>query len=134
MKHAVVLLLAIFVGRRLLVAQNNTVELPTPPEVRPPFVLSAVNDAVTGKPSFSFDGREVPPVMRTAPGEQIRLEYLNQMSTSSQETCVDGRCTNMTNLHFHGLHVSPNSPQDDVITMMAMPGGWVDSRSKCNIS
>jgi suppressor of ftsI len=28
----------------------------------------------------------------------------------------------MTNLHFHGLHVSPNSPQDDVITMMAMPG------------
>jgi FtsP/CotA-like multicopper oxidase with cupredoxin domain len=29
---------------------------------------------------------------------------------------------NMTNLHFHGLHVSPNAPQDDVITMMAMPG------------
>jgi FtsP/CotA-like multicopper oxidase with cupredoxin domain len=29
----------------------------------------------------------------------------------------------MTNLHFHGLHVSPNAPQDDVITMMAMPGG-----------
>ena len=28
----------------------------------------------------------------------------------------------MTNLHFHGLHVSPDSPQDDVITMMAMPG------------
>jgi hypothetical protein len=29
---------------------------------------------------------------------------------------------NMTNLHFHGLHVSPNAPQDDVLTMMAMPG------------
>ena len=29
---------------------------------------------------------------------------------------------NMTNLHFHGLHVSPNSPQDDVISMLAMPG------------
>jgi FtsP/CotA-like multicopper oxidase with cupredoxin domain len=29
---------------------------------------------------------------------------------------------NMTNLHFHGMHVSPNAPQDDVITMMAMPG------------
>lgn len=28
----------------------------------------------------------------------------------------------MTNLHFHGLHVSPNAPQDDVISMMAMPG------------
>jgi suppressor of ftsI len=29
---------------------------------------------------------------------------------------------NMTNLHFHGLHVSPNAPQDDVLSMMAMPG------------
>jgi FtsP/CotA-like multicopper oxidase with cupredoxin domain len=29
---------------------------------------------------------------------------------------------NMTNLHSHGLHVSPNAPQDDVITMMALPG------------
>jgi FtsP/CotA-like multicopper oxidase with cupredoxin domain len=29
---------------------------------------------------------------------------------------------NMTNLHFHGLHVSPVSPQDDVISMMANPG------------
>ena len=29
---------------------------------------------------------------------------------------------NMTNLHFHGLHVSPDAPQDDVITMMTMPG------------
>jgi FtsP/CotA-like multicopper oxidase with cupredoxin domain len=29
---------------------------------------------------------------------------------------------NMTNLHFHGLHVSPNRPQDDVLTMMAAPG------------
>jgi FtsP/CotA-like multicopper oxidase with cupredoxin domain len=29
---------------------------------------------------------------------------------------------NMTNLHFHGLHVSPDAPQDDVLTMMAMPG------------
>jgi FtsP/CotA-like multicopper oxidase with cupredoxin domain len=29
---------------------------------------------------------------------------------------------NMTNLHFHGLHVSPDAPQDDVIPMQAMPG------------
>ena len=29
---------------------------------------------------------------------------------------------NMTNLHFHGLHVSPNAPGDDVLTMIAMPG------------
>jgi FtsP/CotA-like multicopper oxidase with cupredoxin domain len=28
----------------------------------------------------------------------------------------------MTNLHFHGLTVSPNTPQDDVLGMLAMPG------------
>ena len=31
-------------------------------------------------------------------------------------------CMDMTNLHFHGLTVSPNAPQDDVLGMMAMPG------------
>src|ERR1700693_3060697 len=28
----------------------------------------------------------------------------------------------MTNLHFHGLSVSPDAPQDDVLTMLAKPG------------
>ena len=28
----------------------------------------------------------------------------------------------MTNLHFHGLNVSPDAPQDDVLTMLARPG------------
>ena len=50
------------------------------------------------------------------------MEYINQMSTHSREVCVDGPCMNMTNLHFHGLHVSPDAPGDDVLTMMAMPG------------
>jgi suppressor of ftsI len=93
-----------------------------PPSVRSPLVLKAINDPQTGKAAFSFDGREVPPVIRTRPGEDIRLTYVNEMSTHSQEDCVDAPCMNMTNLHFHGLHVSPNAPQDDVITMMAMPG------------
>ena len=97
-------------------------QLPTPPVARSPFVLEAVTDPATGKSAFSFAGKEVPPVIRAAPGEQIRLEYRNRMSTTSQEMCVYGRCQNMTNLHFHGLHVSPDAPQDDVISMMAMPG------------
>jgi FtsP/CotA-like multicopper oxidase with cupredoxin domain len=28
----------------------------------------------------------------------------------------------MTNLHFHGLAVSPDTPQDDVLGMLALPG------------
>jgi len=60
--------------------------------------------------------------VRAMPGGAIQLEYVNRMSTSSSELCVDGACMNMTNLHFHGLHVSPGAPGDDVLTMMAMPG------------
>ena len=96
--------------------------LPDPPEVRSPFVLLAVTDPKTGKSAFSFAGQEIPPVIRTLPGQDILLTYKNEMSTHSTERCIDGPCMNMTNLHFHGLHVSPNAPQDDVLTMMAMPG------------
>ena len=96
--------------------------LSNPPETRSPIVLTAINDPSTGKAAFSFGGREDPPVIRARPGEDIRLTYVNAMSTHSHETCVDGPCKNMTNLHFHGLHVSPDYPQDDIITMMAMPG------------
>jgi suppressor of ftsI len=96
--------------------------LSDPPEARSPIVLTAINNPDTGKTAFSFDGREDPPVIRVFPGEDIRLTYINGMSTDSHETCIDGPCMNMTNLHFHGLHVSPDAPQDNVIDMMAMPG------------
>jgi FtsP/CotA-like multicopper oxidase with cupredoxin domain len=96
--------------------------VPDLPEARSPFVLRAVNDPVTGKAAFSFAGKEVPPVIRARPGQDIRLTYRNDMSVHSEEHCIDGPCMNMTNLHFHGLHVSPAAPQDDVLTMMAMPG------------
>jgi FtsP/CotA-like multicopper oxidase with cupredoxin domain len=96
--------------------------LPDPQQVVTSIELKAINDPATGKGAFVFEGREVPPVVRAAPGGAIRLEYINQMSKSSSEVCVDGPCTNMTNLHFHGLHVSPDAPGDDVLTMMAMPG------------
>jgi hypothetical protein len=91
--------------------------LPELPQVVSPFELQAINDRATGKGAFVFEGYEVPPVVRAMPGGAIRLEYVNQMSTSFSELCV--ACMNMTNLHFHGLHVSPCAPGDDVLTMMA---------------
>jgi suppressor of ftsI len=96
--------------------------LPDPPQVVNSFELQAINDPATGKGAFLFEGHEVPPVVRAVPGGVIQLEYANQMSRNSSEVCVDGPCMNMTNLHFHGLHVSPDAPGDDVLTMMAMPG------------
>ena len=96
--------------------------LSNPPEALSPIDLTAINDPGTGKAAFLFKGREDPPVIRATPGEDIRISYLNAMAMDSHEKCIDGPCMNMTNLHFHGLHVSPDAPQDDVISMMAMPG------------
>jgi suppressor of ftsI len=109
-------------GASSAITASKPVLVSDPPEARSPVSLKAINDPHTGKAAFSFNGREDPPVIRANPGEDIHLTYTNAMSTHSHEHCVDGPCMNMTNLHFHGLHVSPDAPQDDVITMMAMPG------------
>jgi suppressor of ftsI len=103
-------------------AGDTAVLVANPPAARSPLTLLAINDSQTGLASFQFDGHEDPPAIFTAPGATLRITYENAMSMHSQELCVDGPCTNMSNLHFHGLHVSPDSPQDDVITMMTMPG------------
>jgi len=93
-----------------------------PPEAHSPVTLLAVSDRESGRMAFAFAGKEQAPVLRALPGESIRITYTNAMAPTSTEKCATGPCMNMTNLHFHGLHVSPNAPQDDVITMIAMPG------------
>jgi suppressor of ftsI len=107
-------------GTRSLVAQNVT--LPELPQVSGPFTLSAVTDSVSGKSQFRYNSNDVPPTMRVRPGQDIRVEYVNSLSPVSKERCVMMPCSNRSNLHFHGLHVSPESPQDDVLTMSAAPG------------
>jgi FtsP/CotA-like multicopper oxidase with cupredoxin domain len=97
-----------------------------PPEVRGPFTLMATYDSGDRHNAFAYNGNTVPPVIRVLPGGVIKLHYVNNLPIQSDEMCATGRCTNMTNLHFHGLHVSPESPQDDVLTMMAMPGDALD--------
>jgi len=97
-----------------------------PPEVRGPFTLVATYDSAVGHNAFAYNGDIVPPVIRVMPGGVIKLHYVNNLPFQSDEMCATSRCTNMTNLHFHGLHVSPQNPQDDVLTMMAMPGQALD--------
>jgi suppressor of ftsI len=96
--------------------------LPELPEATNPVRLTAVSDPVTGKSAFGYAGNDIPPVIRVQPGSTLTVEYTNHLAVQSKEKCLDLPCMNMTNLHFHGLHVSPNKPQDDVLTMMAMPG------------
>ncbi len=103
----------------------QTASLPEPPQVRGKnhvvsLTLHAVNE--NGRDTFAFDGGTVAPVIRASPGDVIRITYINDLPTKPPESCAITPCMDMTNLHFHGLAVSPDAPQDDVLTMMAMPG------------
>ena len=75
-----------------------------------------------GHDAFTFDGKASAPVIRVWPGDTLKIEYVNELPKIANEPCAIEPCHNMTNLHFHGLEVSPHAPQDDVLDMMAMPG------------
>jgi suppressor of ftsI len=96
--------------------------LPELPRATSPVTLVAASDPVTGKSEFRYQDKNIPPVIRGRPGSVLNVEYKNELATPSREDCVGHPCMQMTNLHFHGLHVSPNGPQDDVLDMMASPG------------
>jgi FtsP/CotA-like multicopper oxidase with cupredoxin domain len=96
------------------------------PAVRGPFTLTAMYDPAAGHNAFFYNGKTVPPLIRVTPGGVIKVHYVNNLPANSDERCALGPCMDMSNLHFHGLHVSPNSPQDDVLTMMSRPGESLD--------
>ena len=78
-----------------------------------------------GRDAFLFNGGDAPPVIRVAPGDTLKIHYVNALPVSAHPAMHTGPM-NMTNLHFHGLSVSPQRPQDDVVDMMAMPGEALD--------
>src|SRR3984885_14516128 len=120
--HMLLLIGAMFLPSR---GRAQTVLLPDSPQVRAKnhvvsLTLQAMNK--NGRDTFAFDGANVAPVIRASPGDVLKITYVNDLPAKSSETCAVNPCMDMTNLHFHGLSVSPNSPQDDVIGMMARPG------------
>ncbi len=103
----------------------QTLSLPEPPQVQAKnhvvsLTLHAVNE--NGRDAFAFDGETVAPVIRASAGDVLKIEYSNDLPIKSSESCAINPCMDMTNLHFHGLTVSPDAPQDDVLTMLAKPG------------
>jgi len=102
------------------IGQDRT--LPELPQANSPVTLAAASDRVTGKSEFRYRGNNIPPVIRVQPGTVLNMDYKNELAAHSKEECIGHPCMNMTNLHFHGLHVSPNAPQDDALDMMASPG------------
>jgi len=103
----------------------QTLSLPEPPQVQAKnhvvsLTLHAVNE--NGRDAFAFNGETVAPVIRASPGDVLKITYINDLPSKSTEKCAINACMDMTNLHFHGLSVSPDAPQDDVLTMLAKPG------------
>ncbi|MEY2498969.1 MAG: hypothetical protein QOD12_2525 [Verrucomicrobiota bacterium] len=110
------------IGLFAIAANGQDRSLPEPPQTISPVKLVAASDPVSGKSEFRYRGSNIPPVLRVRPGSTLNVEYKNELDAQSREDCAGHPCMNMTNLHFHGLHVSPNTPQDDVLSMMASPG------------
>jgi suppressor of ftsI len=108
---------------------DRSVPLPDEPVVRSRAGLASVTLTAArgpdGRDAFWFDGRHEAPAIRIAPGETLQIHYVNSLPPASKTAMPGGRM-NMTNLHFHGLSVSPERPQDDVLDMMAMPGEALD--------
>jgi FtsP/CotA-like multicopper oxidase with cupredoxin domain len=99
--------------------------LSNPPELRAKngtLSLTLHAAVANGKNAFYFNAQSDAPTLRLAPGDTLKIAYINDLPATPPEKCLAGPCMDMTNLHFHGLTISPDAPQDDVLTMMAMPG------------
>jgi suppressor of ftsI len=119
--------LPFFLGVTFLAALGGTQTLsfPEPPQVQVrnhvlSLTLHAVNE--NGRDAFAFNDETIAPVIRASPGDILKITYINDLPSKSPEKCAINPCMHMTNLHFHGLSVSPDAPQDDVLTMLAKPG------------
>jgi FtsP/CotA-like multicopper oxidase with cupredoxin domain len=72
----------------------------------------------SGTPEFVYNGSNVPPTLRLNPGDTLIVNYTNNLPAPPNGAGY----TNATNLHYHGLHVSPANGSDDEIDMLAQPG------------
>jgi FtsP/CotA-like multicopper oxidase with cupredoxin domain len=79
--------------------------------------LTAQPDA-NGNPLLTYNGSSNPPTLRLLPGDVLTVNLTNNLPTPPSGAGY----LNDTNLHFHGLHVSPNAPADDSIDLIALPG------------
>ena len=77
----------------------------------------------------AYDNTLIAPIIEAYPSQTVRISLNNNLPKEDVATCPlpNGRnhiipsCFNITNLHFHGLHVSPAGNSDNVLLEVA-PG------------
>jgi L-ascorbate oxidase len=71
------------------------------------------------------DGDFVAPTIRVKPGQTLKVRLDNRLPSCREEDLEEGPCRNDTNLHTHGLWVSPTGNSDNVMIAIP-PGGHFD--------
>ena len=97
--------------------------LTNPPELKSAngnltFNVAVQADPTTNRPEFNYNGSTVAPTLRLLPGDTLIVNLTNNLPSPPSGAVY----MNDVNLHYHGLHVSPQAPGDDSIDMSAAPG------------
>lgn len=88
-----------------------------------PWTLS--NDQVELRSFIGSEGAQgdfVAPTIRVAPGQQLKIDIANRLELCTDKQRADDVCFNDTNLHTHGLWVSPSGASDNVLISIPPSG------------
>jgi FtsP/CotA-like multicopper oxidase with cupredoxin domain/peroxiredoxin len=88
-------------------------------ELKVTLVASHAHNRIGADPVYlrAFNGKLVGPTLRVKPGDKIRLTLKNEMPGERWLPHMMNHLNsfNTLNLHYHGLHVSPNGISDNVL-------------------
>ena len=73
---------------------------------------------------LTYNGMYPGPVIRASRGDTLKVRLVNGLPKTTA-TNILGHTRNITNLHTHGLHVSPKEPADCMMVQLK-PGGAYD--------
>jgi FtsP/CotA-like multicopper oxidase with cupredoxin domain len=73
---------------------------------------------------LTYNGQFPGPAIRARRGETLRVQLRNALPYTAAKNIL-GHTKNITNLHTHGLHVSPNEPADSMMVQLK-PGDIYD--------
>ncbi|MEA2692992.1 MAG: hypothetical protein QOJ16_2379 [Acidobacteriota bacterium] len=67
----------------------------------------------------TYNGQVPGPTLKVQAGDTMKIHMSNELPANSDPNCPPHdhhapHCFNTTNLHLHGLHISPQSPSDNV--------------------
>jgi FtsP/CotA-like multicopper oxidase with cupredoxin domain len=94
--------------------------------------VPAANGDITRRFCYN-DQKMLPgPTFRVSPGSELNIEYKNELPDNFPEFLAPGpypKKVNITNLHFHGLHVSPLSLDSNGIAVSGNADNTIESSS-----